>query len=58
MGIQGDFESAITATVCLKVGNYSFSGSRIEGLNFSQRLPQSQYGVMPVSEANSITKTI
>ena len=35
---QGDFESALTATVCLKIQNYSFSGSKIESINFNQRL--------------------
>ena len=32
---HGDFESALTATVCLKIGNYTFSGSRIEAVNFN-----------------------
>lgn len=35
---QGDFESALTATVCLKIQNYSFSSSKIESINLSQRL--------------------
>ena len=38
---SGDFESALTATICLKIRNYSFSGSHIEAINFNQRLPQS-----------------
>ena len=38
---QGAFESAITATVCLKITNYSYSGSKVESVNFNQRLPQS-----------------
>ena len=38
---SGDFESALTATICLKIRNYSFTGSHIEAVNFNQRLPQS-----------------
>lgn len=38
---HSDFESALTATVCLKISNYAFSGARVENLNFNQRLPQS-----------------
>ena len=37
--IQGEFESALTATVCLKIVDYAFSGARVESLNFNQRLP-------------------
>lgn len=38
---HSDFESALTATVCLKISNYAFSGARVENLNFNQRLPKS-----------------
>lgn len=30
-----EFESALTATVCLKIVDYAFSGARIESLNFN-----------------------
>lgn len=53
-----DFECAITATVCLKINNFTFSGSRVEAVNFNQRLSQSQYGVMAPSETSSVTKHV
>lgn len=36
---QADFECALTATVCMKIDNFMFSGAHIEGLNLNQRLP-------------------
>lgn len=32
---NGDFESALTATACVKIVDFMFSGARIEALNFS-----------------------
>ena len=32
---QEDFESALTATVCMKINNYTFSGSHIEAVNLN-----------------------
>uniref|UniRef100_A0A7S3I5M3 Uncharacterized protein n=1 Tax=Favella ehrenbergii TaxID=182087 RepID=A0A7S3I5M3_9SPIT len=56
--IQGEFESALTATVCLKIADYSFSGSRVESINFNQRLPQSQYGIWPACDPRDVTKKV
>ena len=36
---SAEFESALTATVCLKIVDFAFSGARIESVNFNQRLP-------------------
>ena len=30
-----EFESAVTATVCLKINNFSFSGAHIDALSFN-----------------------
>ena len=38
--LNDDFESALTATVCLRIGNYNFSKTHVESVNFNQRLPQ------------------
>ena len=36
-GQVSEFETALTATVCLKISNYSFSGAKIENIHLQKR---------------------
>ena len=50
-GQTTEFETALTATVCLKIANYSFSGAQIENINLQKRVNSADDNV-------SIAKTL
>ena len=39
---QTEFENAMTATVCLRIANYSLSGAKIENIHLQQRTSQGE----------------
>ena len=55
-----EFETAMTATVCLKIANYSFSGAKIENIHLAKRgtLPDDNVSIIKQQQHMSYAKNM